>query len=122
VAFARGLIEPHALGEGPETMKFFIMSHSLILCLIGYAWFGQASSRSLSKWSVGGRAWRLLMPTAIVTCATLELAASSLSPPCSSERRFRVWLSGYVPLWRAISDLGDGRADLIALAMTGERN
>jgi hypothetical protein len=37
-------------------MKFLIMLLSLSLCLNGYAWFGQASSRSLLKWSVGGLA------------------------------------------------------------------
>jgi hypothetical protein len=41
--------------RNPEVMKFFIMSHSLSLCLTGYVWFGQASSRSLSKWYVGIR-------------------------------------------------------------------
>jgi hypothetical protein len=34
-------------------MKLHIMSQSLSLFLMGYAWFGQASSRSLLKWSIG---------------------------------------------------------------------
>jgi hypothetical protein len=34
-------------------MKLLIMLQSLSLCLIGYTWFGQASSRSLLKWSIG---------------------------------------------------------------------
>jgi hypothetical protein len=37
-------------------MKFFIMLHSLSLCLIGYAWFGHATLRSFSTWLFGCRA------------------------------------------------------------------
>jgi hypothetical protein len=39
-----------------EVMKFFIMVHSLSLCLTGYIWFGQAASRSLLMWYVDCRA------------------------------------------------------------------
>jgi hypothetical protein len=35
--------------RAPEVMKFFIMVHSLNLCLTWYAWFGQVTSRSSSK-------------------------------------------------------------------------
>jgi hypothetical protein len=44
-----------------EVMKFFIMPQSLSLGLMGYAWFGQASVSSLSKWFVGGYVWRLAL-------------------------------------------------------------
>jgi hypothetical protein len=40
----------------PEVMKLLIMLQSLSLCLTGYVWFGQASSRSLLNWSVGSLA------------------------------------------------------------------
>jgi hypothetical protein len=40
----------------PNILKLFIMSQSLSLCLMRHMWFGRASSRSLLKWSVGGRA------------------------------------------------------------------
>jgi hypothetical protein len=42
-----------------DVMKFLIMMHSLILCLTGYEWYGHVASRSLSKWSLGGRVWCL---------------------------------------------------------------
>jgi hypothetical protein len=48
----------------PKVMKLLIMPQSLSLCLTGYAWFGQASSRSLLKWSVGGLA-RTLVTTRV---------------------------------------------------------
>jgi hypothetical protein len=47
------------LERAPDVMKFFIMVHSLILCLTGYAWFRQAVSRSFLKCSFGYHAWRL---------------------------------------------------------------
>jgi hypothetical protein len=67
----------------PKTMKFFIMPQSLSLCLTGYTWFGQASLRSLSKWSVGGHAWCLLLPAAVTTYTTPEPPAFSSLPPSS---------------------------------------
>jgi hypothetical protein len=45
----------------PKVMKLLIMPQSLSLCLMGYVWFGQASSRNLLKWSVDGLTGRLLL-------------------------------------------------------------
>jgi hypothetical protein len=33
----------------PEAMDFFIIPQSMGLCLMGYMWFGKASTRSPSK-------------------------------------------------------------------------
>jgi hypothetical protein len=57
-------------------MKLLIMLQSLSLCLMRYAWFGQASTRSLLKWSVGGLAGRLLLHVAIGMRLTLKLPTS----------------------------------------------
>jgi hypothetical protein len=47
------------LVRAPEVMKFFIPTHSLIPCLMGYKRFGHAISRSPMKWYVGAHAWCL---------------------------------------------------------------
>jgi hypothetical protein len=63
-----------------KTIKFFIMPQSLSLCLMGYAWFGQASSTRLSMWSMGGRAWRLPLPAVIMMHTTPEPPTFSSLP------------------------------------------
>jgi hypothetical protein len=68
----------------PEVMKLFIRPQSLNLCLSGKAWFGQVSSRSFSKWSMGSRAWCFLLPTTSTACPTLKSPARSLIPKSSS--------------------------------------
>jgi hypothetical protein len=57
-------------------MNLLIMLHSLSLCLIGYEWFGQASSRSLLKWSVGGLTGRLPLRASVEMRLTPEPPAS----------------------------------------------
>jgi hypothetical protein len=57
----------------PKVMKLLIMLHSLSLCLTGYAWFGQASTRSLLKWSIGSLAERLSLHTMVEMCLMPEL-------------------------------------------------
>jgi hypothetical protein len=54
--FPRGKASYHfrTPGKGHEGVKLLIMPQSLSLCLMGYAWFGQASLTSLLKWSVAG--------------------------------------------------------------------
>jgi hypothetical protein len=57
-------------------MKLLIIPQFLSLCLMGYVWFGQASSRSLLKWSVGGLAGRLSLHVAVEIHLALEPPAS----------------------------------------------
>jgi hypothetical protein len=66
-----------------EVMKLHIMPQSLSLCLTGYAWFGQASPRSLLKWSVGILAERLPLRVVAEVPPMPELPASQ---PRSSSR------------------------------------
>jgi hypothetical protein len=80
----RVFIEFHAPGE--ESRDYEILHHTAIheLVLNGYAWFGQASSRSLLKWSVGRRTWCLPLRVAVMTCGSAfrgVAAASSICPP-----------------------------------------
>jgi hypothetical protein len=77
----RSLLSSMPWLRDPEIKKFFLMSQSLSLCLMGYAWFGQPSLRSHLKWSIGGHALCLLLHAAIVTCPTLEPPASLSLPP-----------------------------------------
>jgi hypothetical protein len=57
-------------------MKLPIMLQSLSLCLIGYTWFGQASSRSLLEWSVGDLIGCSSLRTVVEMRLTPELPAS----------------------------------------------
>jgi hypothetical protein len=57
-------------------MKLRIVLQSLSFCLIGYAWFGQASLRRLLKWSVGGLARPPLLRAVVGMCPMPELPAS----------------------------------------------
>jgi hypothetical protein len=61
-------------------MKLLIMLQSLSLCLTGYALFGQASSRSLLKWSVGGLASHLSLRATVEVCLMPEPLDSLLLP------------------------------------------
>jgi hypothetical protein len=85
------LSSPMPRVRDPETLKFFIMSQYPSLCLMGYACFGQASLRSLSKWSVGSHAYPLLLHLVVTICATLEPPTSSLSPPLPSATTMTPW-------------------------------
>jgi hypothetical protein len=60
----------------PEVTKLCIMLQSLSLCLTLQAWFGQASSRSLLKQSVGALAERLLLRVVAEMHHMPELLAS----------------------------------------------
>jgi hypothetical protein len=85
------------LGRALEVMKFFIMMHSLSLCLIGYAWCRQAASRSFSMWYVRCRFWRLKSHLAATTHCSLEPSASlssSLKQVVSATR----WGHHFCPL------------------------
>jgi hypothetical protein len=64
-----------------EIMKIFIMSQTLSLCLMGYAWLGKPSSRSLSKWSISGHAWRLPLCAVVMMNPMPEPPAFSSLPP-----------------------------------------
>jgi hypothetical protein len=70
------LVELYTPGEGPEVIKHLIMWQPLSLCLTGYMWFGQASLRSLLKWSIGGLAGCLPLRASIEMSLTLEPPAS----------------------------------------------
>jgi hypothetical protein len=69
---------PHV--RDPEITKLLIMARSLNLCLMGYAWFGQASSTSPIKWYIGGLTRFLSQLAVVETCLKLEPPASSLLP------------------------------------------
>jgi hypothetical protein len=68
-------------------MKLFIMMQSLSLCQIGYAWFGQASSRSLSMWSVGGHTGHLSLR---MTVEMRIVPKPPISQPWPLSRRVKV--------------------------------
>jgi hypothetical protein len=59
----------------PEVMKFLIIPQSLCLCLTGYLWFGQASSSSLSMWSVSGHTYHFTLRVAITMYSMSEPSA-----------------------------------------------
>jgi hypothetical protein len=58
---------------------------------MGYVWFRQVALRSLSKWSIGGRAWCLKPHSAAVTHSLLEppafLSSLSLQPAATTTNR-----------------------------------
>jgi hypothetical protein len=97
----------------PEVMKLFIMPGSLSLCLMGYTWFGQASVRSHSKWSIGGHAWCLPLCVVVATHTMLEpsvFLSSSLSLTATEtnlECHFCLFLlpsAYYLAAWRMTLD------------------
>jgi hypothetical protein len=61
-------------------MKPLIMQQSLSLCMMRHAWFGQGSSRSLLKQSVGHLVGRFSLRVAVEMHLTLEPPASQSCP------------------------------------------
>jgi hypothetical protein len=61
-------------------MKLLIMPQSLSLRLMGYVWFGQASSRSLLKWSVGDLTGWLSLRVVVEMCLAPKPPASQSWP------------------------------------------